>query len=528
MKFLPSILTASLTLVCAADEWTLAKRTTADSGELPPVPAWSCGETDTNHIDLLIVLDASAKPFMDGENQSPEEYAAGCVSDLNVSLGYTGVSEHFTFRLAGVLDLSPVSLDDYELSDILAGFTPILTASKPLEREIADRIRVKREECRADIVAILAAGKNPIKYGESAPLTIDDLTSGELDAKANQAYCVCKLDSLAKRHVLLHEIGHLMGAGHSDAQHVAPGPQLFPFSAAYRFHAGETPLTTVTGYPEIKDGIILPFYSSPDYAITYTCSDGSVWRDIPVGTPSNDNSRTVIALHQVTAQHRAAKPSDALLGFDKANELSLTENGVAVAGHEDTITLRCGVNREFVLNRTGNNDTSVAVARLPPGLSFGEEKGVLEGKATKPGRYVTFFTFTDSQTNLKSRRWMKFDVTGLPDWAVGAFVAENGRRRIKVSDKGSVTVSSQQGYKVVKKSFSCFVREEKDAEGNPVFFCEDGTKVLCEGNGENGNQGIAVTPDNVRYLPETKRKTGTRQRTNNKAKKQLNRKEKQQ
>ena len=131
--------------VCAGGSWTLAPnpaRAVSPAPEVPAVPHFTHGETETNRIDLLLVFDASACGWLAGKGLKPRGYAEKSIADLNRSLAYTGVDRHFKFRLAGVLDLSPLDLSEYELSDVVSSFVPFL-CKKKLDRSIAVR-RVMR------------------------------------------------------------------------------------------------------------------------------------------------------------------------------------------------------------------------------------------------------------------------------------------------------------------------------------------------------------------------------------------------
>jgi len=501
--------------LCTADDWSLVRL------EVPPargpltieVPQWTCGELETNRIDLLVVFDASARRWLADCGLQPDDYAKTCVDDLNRSLAFTGIDRHFAFRLACALDLSPEDLGDYDLRDIVASFTPALSA-RQINRRIVESVLKAREGCRADIVAILTTGKTPNIYGDSGPLNADDLTADGLLLAAERAFCACRIDSLASRHTLLHEIGHLFGAGHSDVQKRNPGPQLFACSSAYRFKAGETSLTTVMGYPEEKDSVILPFFSSPEYALSYVDADGVRHAGIPVGTPTNDNMLTVLSTFPLIAQYRVSKPTKALAQFEQKLAFGLSEDGKPVAEGNAAIALRCGVRRLFSLDGI-DGAAHVRVSRLPSGFSYDGTSRTLSGRAMQPGDYVAVFTFEDESSTLHVRRRVAFHVEPLPDWALGNFATEDYRRRIGISATGRVRFYEQKAHRVVKATQEGFVRELADSDGTPIFVLEDGKKLRRTMDGGRPH-GVIDGIDGMVYLPAKKpiRKTLARRRGN--------------
>jgi len=506
MKILHVVVFLLAAEVCAAGNWTLTldPMSRGDVSVPASVPSLMRGETETNRIDLLVVYDAAARRWLNERGLAPEGHARSCIDDLNRSLAYTGIDDYFRFRLAAAIDLSPLDFSDYELGDIVSSFTQSLSA-RHLDERVVEQIKKSRDESRADIVVFLAKGKKPNIYGYSDGLEERDLTSERLNGNAEKAYCACKIETLDARHTLLHEIGHLFGAGHSTMQNRSPGPLLFPFSAAYRFGVGETLLTTVVGYPEVKDGLILPFFSSPRYRLTYSEKAGVVARDVPVGTPTNDNTRTVIATYRIIAQYRAAKPTEAGARFERGLAFSLEEKGRGIATSGGEVVLRCGVKRTFALKFTGGDaHVRVRISKLPAGFSYDEQEKTVFGKAVRTGVHTVTFGFEHPNDGLRVNKRVAFRIEPLPPWAVGRFVSDDGKSYIDVSGSGAIRFSVRKGYRVRKVNLEGFTDEEIDANGKPIFVFEnaDTQYRLSFGGDEQG--GVICSADGSVFRAGTK------------------------
>lgn len=529
MKAALSIALSAAAALCTAGEWTLTRTSApgeAGRGGSPVVPVVSRGETDTNHVDVMIVYDAAALRWLDENKRNAKGFADDCMADLNKSLGHTGISRHFTFRLADTLDMSSCDFSRHELDEIVAGFAPLLVGNA-IDDAAADAIRTARDDCGADLVAIFTVGKNRMVYGESTGLREFRSEPGPQDM-SESAYCVISIEAVEKNHALLHELGHLLGAGHCDTQIKAPGPQLFPFSSAYRTCVGTNHLTTVVGYPKVKDGVVLPFFSSPDYELAYTDDDGKTYGGICVGTESNDNTRTVIAAYPVVAQYRASSPSEELKSLEDRLDFALGGGNRGIGAAGGLVSLRCGV-VESIAVKYSPDATCMAVESLPPGLAFNRETKSIEGKATSPGKYVTHFTFGREGMDIRCRRHATFEIKPLPNWATGTFATKDGRRRIKITDSGTVIVTSQRAFKIEKRTLPGFAAEETDPSGDPIFILEDG-KRLSLAKGDDGEVcGVIADQDGTRFAPAAKRRSpAPRKKKSAKNNKGNNRKEKQQ
>lgn len=489
--------------------WTVSLADNVQSVTPPQPPlTWSRGETETNKIDILIVFDASVHPWFTENNRTPHEYAHTAISELNRVLSFTNIDRHFTFRLAGTLDLSPIDFGELSLGQIVSSFggAPI----PYLSRDTASRVRVARDETKADIVAFLThikkpRGRKPV-YGSSNSLTAEMFSQEGITTYAEKAYCAVEIESQEQRHTLAHEIGHIFGAGHSNMQKNAPGPQLFTYSSAYRFHNEEAPLTTLLGYPERKDGEILPIFSSPIHVLTYVNESGETSRGLPLGTPTNDNTRTVLATSPLISQFRVSKPTPTARKFEAGFRVAImSSNGTEFLVGGNPIVSRCGVNREFSVCVTNYSVASTSyqfhISHLPPGLTYNSVTQTISGVPTEAGDYsVLFRAKSNDGSNLQVRRYFTFQISPLPSWATGNYRNETGDQTITISSKGMIMRIKQKKFRVERSTQNGFVREEIDGAGNPTFILDDNSRL--ERFMANGTQCTRVkSVDGTIYVP---------------------------
>ena len=241
-------------------------------------------------VDVLVAYDNGAGDWLDSEDEDAETFAQSAVSRMNTALANTGLNSSFRFRLVGVC---PVDARSTDLNAVLVAVTDGTGAW--------ESVSSKREELGADIVTTLidtgsAYGTTGLGWSLE-----DEANSGDYSWFSESAYNVCAVRSVAISHTMTHEVGHNMGAGHSDRQSVQPGPQLFDYSSGYYFTANGNNYHTVMAYD--TDGhtavsyVEVPYFSSPLHSYEGTA----------VGDSFHDNTRTLKNTFEQVAAFRAAK-----------------------------------------------------------------------------------------------------------------------------------------------------------------------------------------------------------------------------
>ena len=161
-------------------------------------------------------------------------------------------------------------------------------------------------------------------YGADIVVTLTDTgsTSGiqglgyalekgqDIAESAPYAYCVCAIRSLDTSYTMVHEVGHIMGAGHPDwnpsSLKFDLGPQYD--AAAAGFYVGDK--VTVMGY-RTADYAVIPYFSSPELAF-----EGAT-----LGDAKHNNRQTLISTYKAISEYRKSPfgPIDPIDGGDAFN-----------------------------------------------------------------------------------------------------------------------------------------------------------------------------------------------------------------
>lgn len=173
-------------------------------------------------VDVLVAQDAHAVKFASQQGMTHEDFAELTLQQANLVLAQSGLLDEFSFRLVHSVDLGG------SLGDDLTRALRHVSAGWPLNGiDLRTSIHLARDRYGADVVVALMDGSSDSISGISQGLSgYAYLRNDGHDI----AHCVCDMRA-AMKYTMAHELGHLLGAGHSDEQELSPGPQLFEFSA---------------------------------------------------------------------------------------------------------------------------------------------------------------------------------------------------------------------------------------------------------------------------------------------------------
>ena len=271
-------------------------------------------------VDVLVAYDTTSAAWLAAAGRTMSDFSSEQVDRANEVLSNSGLLETFSFRLVGTF-AGKFSHDQSKRID------STLSLATESSDAVWSELRSERESVGADIVMIFVEkGSSSGMVGHSnamEPYVSTDNGAYErqwgLDFEvadqwlvwfANRAYGICDIASADKGNVFVHEMGHIMGAGHSElisASYDEPGPQLFKYSSAmmYKGSDGSYYATVMgynaTGYGDSAYYEVLPCFSSPELTNAATGE--------PLGDATHDNVETLKKTASVVAAFRNSKVS---------------------------------------------------------------------------------------------------------------------------------------------------------------------------------------------------------------------------
>lgn len=358
-------------------------------------------------------------------------------------------------------------------------------SSKPKdvgERAAAQEVRALRDDVAADVVAVLCDLEDKSTSGISYAFTKDCLSAKGLSNLAEMAYCVCDVSSLQPRFTLLHELGHIFGAGHDDEQRSNPGPQLKSYSSGYQFSYGGENHTTVMGtvVSRGRKFIRWPFFSSPLYMFGM---DGPI-----VGTARlHDNSRTLRETYPIVANFRVTTPLPPPPAIGVAVERLSDSDSEALEVVADMATVRAMryVDETFRISTSPSNDsskTSISVKGLPVGMKYSSKTGLITGYPKKCGTSVVKVSATGKGLKTESLQFT-LQVDSVPSSLYGKYVGlmEVGGTcsvmTLNIGSSGKTTLKGKVDGR--SRTFSVYGLSDAlyDETGGLAFTVEPGGKI---------------------------------------------------
>ena len=302
-------------------------------------------------VDILVAYDAPAAAWVTGAEvrSTTEAFAADAVARMNEVLANSQLDSHFTFRLVGIHRVETDVCGGAAAADVGPKFLSALTGMYNGQAPWSG-LKSRRDEVGADLVVVLAdTGSRYGIAGVGNSLRAD----APIANYAPYAYCICSVRSVAASYAMIHEVGHLMGAGHPDSDPFGlgfeNGPQYDSASAAFtdRVHSR----VTVMGYSG-NGCTVIPYFSSPLLTV-----DG-----IALGDATHDNRLTLLNTYEQISRYRTAKSGGEVSASDGFNpQKSVVLNGVYGEGEDVRGVLQVKVGKA---STKGESKVSVTVIGL--------------------------------------------------------------------------------------------------------------------------------------------------------------------
>lgn len=269
-------------------------------------------------VDMLVAYDRPAAAWAKANGGGVTNLAQQCVARMNGALANNGLDAAFRFRLVGVMAVDADG--DGNLNDTLDKVTQKTGAWAA--------VSAMRDAVGADVVSTMVDTGSA--YGTTGlGWSLTQTTASGMRNFSEHAYNVLSVRAAAQSHVMAHETGHNMGAGHADAQTSSPGPQSFPYSRGFYFTGTDKrAYHTVMAYNNDGYGNSYdpaPLFSDPDKA----------WAGVPAGDATHDNAQVLTRTYAAVAQFRAQKVA---LSYD----VFFSPEGGALFSDSVTVTLTPG------------------------------------------------------------------------------------------------------------------------------------------------------------------------------------------
>ena len=291
-------------------------------------------------VDMLVAYDRPAAAWAKANGGGVTNLAQQCVARMNGALSNNGLDAAFRFRLVGVLAVDADG--DGNLNDTLNKVTQKTGAWAA--------VSAMRDAVGADVVSTMVDTGSA--YGTTGlGWALEQTTASDMRNFSEYAYNVLSVRAAAQSHVMTHETGHNMGAGHADAQDSSPGPQSFSYSSGFYFTGTDKrAYHTIMAYN--TDGYgnsynAAPLFSDPD----------NTWAGVPAGDATHDNAQVLARTYAAVAQFRAQKVA---LPYD----VFFSPEGGALFSDSVTVTLTPGKAGLAIHYTTDGSDPTVTHGSL--------------------------------------------------------------------------------------------------------------------------------------------------------------------
>lgn len=349
-------------------------------------------------VDILVVFDQTASRWV-AMNGSVSNFAEVAVQKMNAAIANMGLDSKFRFRLVGVEEIEGACPQD--AGESLDQLLNAITHGWTWNGYKWGTLNTMRKQANADIVCILT------DTGSDYGITGSGFSLDQENASyfADSAFNCCSIRSVASGHTMTHEVGHNMGAGHSDQMREISnrGPQYFSYSSAYYFAARGTKYYTIMGYNTDGYGNYyteVPYFSSPNH--TYL--------GVAVGDATHDNTRTIAATFTQAAAWSTGVSGDTGTDAFVIKEASVY-NGVLTTddykGFVGTIQVKAGKAN----SRTGESKLTATIQLASAAKKISLKGTYCDGAADFAGEALNL-SFTG---DLFEGQYGEYSITGVKD-----------------------------------------------------------------------------------------------------------------
>ncbi|HSN23757.1 MAG TPA: NHL repeat-containing protein, partial [Methylomicrobium sp.] len=383
-----------------------------------------------------------------------------------------------------------------------------------------------RKAYGADLVSMFVSELETGCFGRGYGLGAEDMPNGI----SNLAFSVVKIQNAADapRYSFIHELGHNMGAGHHKEQNVEHGPQVYTYSAGWRWVGSDTNrYCSVMSYTEgFSDGQTyarVPYFSNPSISHLGAATGSAV---------DGDNARTIRETKHLTATYSSEWTNSQAANLVLGQSNFSTDSGGAGAGnmyHPNDVAVDWATGKIFVADAWNNRVLRFASGvALMTGASAEAVLGQSDFNTTSSGttaRNMSYPTgvFSDPAGHLwvadqYNNRVLRFDnaatkasgaaadgVLGQADFTSGGYATDRNRMycpsKVAVA-AGRLWVSDHCNHRVLRFENAATKENGADADGvlGQADFISGGYATTR--NGMYYPKGIAVSMQGTLFISE--------------------------
>ena len=241
---------------------------------------------DSVVVDIMIAYTSNAKDWASDNDGSIHNTIDGAINNANTAMDNSEID--LTINL-----VHSVEVDYSETGDDLG------TDLNNLETEDdghMEEIHDLRDYYGADLVSLFVRRDEDVDF-----IGIAKAPHFEFQLYPGYAFSVVSVQDISSRYVFTHELGHNFGAGHAKDQEEYPGPQLYDYSAGYRWSGDNlfTNYVSVMTYMENFGDERVLYFSNPD---VYHGGDSTGVEDYA------DNARTIRETKEIISNYQEPTP----------------------------------------------------------------------------------------------------------------------------------------------------------------------------------------------------------------------------
>ncbi|CAK8722278.1 hypothetical protein GCAAIG_11925 [Candidatus Electronema halotolerans] len=241
-------------------------------------------------VDVMVVYTPAAKAWADSNGDGIDSVISQAMSRGQQALDNSSTMLHVRLVHSAEVSYTESGSSDTDLDRL-----------QETSDGYMDDVHTWRTTYGADLVTLFALVEDTGGLGYA--LMSDYLPDGFPD----YAFSLIRVQQAGWTYTVIHELGHNMGAGHHKEQNVQAGPQLYSYSAGWRWTGSDSDrycsvMTYESGdyFDDGESHVRTPYFSNPNVshlgAATGDAADG-------------DNARTLRETKHLTANYRSSSLS---------------------------------------------------------------------------------------------------------------------------------------------------------------------------------------------------------------------------